>query len=1632
MSLSAPGGAPPINAEEADNYEEIEKQFAVKVVEHMSTYWSILEKLPGSKLRLTKMDDDILEHFNSEFPDFDLKATINEDDMKSKAGKEKWRNFINQYENKVEDYNFGTMLRANTAEEYGQEGTIFAVRMQFYAIEIARNRAGLNDWVYEKATGKKASSPSTFANQRDASMTDTKQTDRQRHKRQGSDDSAAKSSEESFAASSPASGDKRKKAQWRSLFVFTTRSHIPVLSVGVITSIAAGATGPAQTKVIGWLYQGFTDYAQGTIDGDEFMRKELKYVLYLTLIGIVSCILHSVDFAAWLAFGELQAKSARDRLFHGLLDKEIEWYDMRKNGIGAMLPRLQAQIRELQLAVAQPMSSLFTLSATAILSLIQAFVVSWDLTLVTLATVPLILGLVIWCSHGMEKNISKQEECLAEAQKYTTSAFASIETVKCFNGQEIEAEKYSARVQQAAQWYAWVAHASALQMSLVVLLSVSMFVQGFYYGGVLVRKGTLNSGDVITTFFSAVGAFQAIQGIIPQMIVFEKGRAAGSTLRTIMAQVLKDPSTKSSNGQLCPETCIGDIDVRDLTFAYPTRPDLPALRNVTMFLKGGDFTFLIGRSGSGKSTIGQLLMRFYTAPHGQISIDGRSLDSLDTNWVRSNITLVEQTSLLFNDSVYRNIAFGAIDYTNKTRAEVMEAAEFALLQLMITDLPQGLDTPVGFKGGSMSGGQRQRMALARARLRDTPILILDESTSALDHISRTLMMEAIRLWRKGKTTIVITHDIGQILPDDYMYLLEDGAVVQEGHRKHLEKLKSGPFQGFLSESQKALVSPFEDDAEDEDESDSEDDGTRGTSLNSFAMFADDTRIDPFEAELYAGESTKATNQVPSVFKDGSPLLGMRSYANNGGPTSAFASPWLRSSTLEPLGPSKKPRPASRIGPVRPLSGTAESPTSPRRHTQVFEKLVAETGEFAANARRGSFGVARVRRPVEAQEQVKPVIDDEDNGWTPEDDDEDEGEFFSKKEKKTLTIIFKTLWPSLGLKARVYLVLGFWGATVHAIGTPIFAFFISKLLETYNAPGGDTKGALLWSMMVVVIAFIDATHTYMFRFLLEVVSQAWVDSLRDDAYARILDQKREFFEMEQNGVSRLTEGLDRNAEEMRNLVGRFAALVWVAFTMISVTIIWSLVVSWKITLIALAVTPYIWGVTQAFAHVSDKWEHLSNNAAEVAGAIFNETFTNIKTVRALTLETHFLAKYSRATNNALRVGVKRSLYTGLFYGLSDSAGEFSVALIFFVGVKFVRSGTSVTDVIMVFTLLIFTIGNVSAVLAYIPQLGSSKDTAMRLMRLANLPKDSHEHQGDTRIVTVGDIVFDDLIFAYPTRPEQIVLKNISFRLHPSTTTAIVGGSGSGKSTIANLLVDLYNTSSVPGWKKGDLTFGGRDMRNIYTPSLRSLIVTVSQTPTLFAATAAENIAYGLAADSRDNTPESIADAARRAGIHDFIVSLPQGYDTPIGEGGLGLSGGQAQRVSIARALVRKPSVLILDEATSALDVESANLVRQTIRNLVQDHGRDMTVVIITHHRDMMEMAERIVVMNQGRIVQEGTFDELAAVEGPLTQLLSGGEWAGGIPARAIKTKKVKRRSTPMLNNTVIVGQVGETYLDFETT
>ena len=1313
-----------------------------------------------------------------------------------------------------------------------------------------------------------------------------------------------------------------------------------------------------------------------------------------------------VELAMWLAYGELQAKSARDRLFHGLLEKEIEWYDLRMNGIGALLPRLQTQIRELQLATSQPLGFSVRLVSEAVLSLAQALFRSWDLTLVSLASGPVILVAVAWCSRGMQRNYEKQQEKLTEAQKHSNSALSAIETVKCFNGQATELQKYTACVAEGARYYYRVASANALQMALIVLLSVSMFVQGFYYGGVLIREGKKNSADVMTTFFSAVGAFQAITAIIPQLLVLEKGRIAGSTLRAVMSHMQQESDSQTLRGNLEPPTCDGNIEVNNLSFAYPSRPEQFALNNITLFIPGGDLTFLIGKSGSGKSTLGQLLMRFYTSYEGHIALDGKALETLESHWLRTNVTLVEQTSLLFNDTLFQNIAFGKPRDEKATRHEVGEASQFALLQLMINDLPNGLETMVGYKGSSLSGGQRQRMALARAWLRDTPILILDECTSALDHISRTLMMEAIRRWRQGRTTIVITHDISQILPDDYAYVLEGGSLVQEGYRRHMEKLKDTPFQKFLSPEQRVETTPSGVPKDDPFEC------PPSYYLHEDAPRDDRTVIsrDPLETQLEASENKRATI-LPGILQDGSPLPAWRIRANLL-PIPTFAAPWVQSAMF----PASKYPGKTTTSPLLsaeedyPLSAPKEEFRNSRRTSKLMERMLDKTGQLAAQSRIQSIAAGRRRaKRIDLESISNDATSTSDRGKSI---DKRLGEEIDDFKQRSLMEIMTTLWPNINRSSKMVLILGFYGATVHALSSPVFSYVLAKLLQTYANPNGAKHKSLLYSMIILALAVLDATHTYIDRFCLEYVSQRWVDEIRAEAMKRILYQPREFFDKEENSVSRITTSLDRNAEEMRNLLGRFLGVIWIAALMSVITVIWATVAQWKMTLISLSAAPYFYAVTKAYSAVSEKWENIANTAADDATAIFTEVFTNIKTVRALTLERHFVNKYIKATNHAMNVGFRRSFFTGFFYGLSDSAGNFCIAMVFYVGARLVSSGTAVEHIVQVFTMLIFTITNLSSILDYIPQIGSSKDTASRLLRLAELPQNSHERRGDTKITKAGDIIFDDLHFSYPSRPEQTILNKLNLRLIPGSCTAIVGGSGSGKSTIANLLLKLYCTSYSKEHveRVGDLTLSGRDIKRISTSSLRALVTPVSQTPTLFPATVAENIAYGLPPDSLRSSLAAVKAGATQAGVHDFISSLPQGYNTLIGDGGTGVSGGQAQRIAIARALIRKPDVLILDEATSALDVESANLVRQTIKDVVEDRSRGMTVIIITHSRDMMEMVENIVVLDHGRVVEEGAFEELLATTGALSNLLSGGEWSFK-PQEAV----ARPTSVPMLKD-----------------
>ena len=606
-------------------------------------------------------------------------------------------------------------------------------------------------------------------------------------------------------------------------------------------------------------------------------------------------------------------------------------------------------------------------------------------------------------------------------------------------------------------------------------------------------------------------------------------------------------------------------------------------------------------------------------------------------------------------------------------------------------------------------------------------------------------------------------------------------------------------------------------------------------------------------------------------------------------------------------------------------------------------------------------------------------------------------------------ILSTVWTCLNKRQRFGLIIGFSSALAYAASTPLFAFVFSKLLATLYDPINRKQKALRYSLAILGIACGDAMTIFVAVSRVQCVAQTWVNQIRRKAIRHILDQPREFFDRNENNASKMTECLDQHAEETQHILGRFVGNILIVTVMVLMAVIWSMVSCWKLTLVLFACTPILLLVTGGLSSVGAAMEKHGQDATEHASSIFAETFTGIKTVRTLTLEKHFGKKHSEAADAVLKAGIRKGIYVGVFYGLSQSILLYIIALIFYYGSVLLRQHQfSLNSIMEVFTLLLLSISTATMILASIPQLSASREAAARLLRLASLPKSSHEHEGTIRTPSVGVIDFHNVRFRYPSRPDHLVLKSINLRISTGSCTALVGTSGSGKSTIASLLLKLYQSESTTS---ADITLSSRDLRQLDTCNLRNLISVVSQTPTLFPTSISGNIVYGLRASDPRNSAQNVRDAALKAGIHDFITSLPDGYDTLIGEGGTGLSGGQAQRIAIARALARRPDVLILDEATSALDVESAAVVRESLQRLLFASRlpgmRPLTVIIITHAREMMELADWVIMMDQGRVVEEGEFEEMIRREGRFAALLRGEAWD-----RDVRT--TKRRSLLLMS------------------
>ncbi|KAJ5622358.1 hypothetical protein N7528_005590 [Penicillium herquei] len=1338
------------------------------------------------------------------------------------------------------------------------------------------------------------------------------------------------------------------RTSWKSLFSFTTRKHLPILITGSIFALFAGCVTPVLAVLLGNVFDDFTSYGAGQSDADALRSKIATNCLGMVGLGAAGWFLNSAYYMIFVAFGEFQASSIRGKIFVELLKRDVAWFEAQKEGSGAFLSGMQANIHDLQSATSQPLGLVLQYGCRSMASLILALVISWKLALVTLAGIPLFSSIIAYLSTRMKASITAQQVELTHVSKIANNAISSIDTVKCLNGQSFELKNFATRVELAATHYLKQARLNSIQIAMIRWMMFGMFVQGFWYGSSLARSGKLSAGDVITTFWACTTAAQSIEQVLPQMIVMEKGKVASVILKRMMRERAKDAIGSEVNGRVYPRRCDGDIEINNVSFSYPSQPETCVLNPSTFFFPAEETTFVIGKSGSGKSTLSQLLMRFYLPNSGQILIDGHSIESLDITWIRKNITLLEQRSVLFNDSVLQNIMFGRHDSDSISKRDMEDSIELAMLQNVIEGLPRGIDTSVGPGGSFLSGGQRQRVAIARARLRNTPILILDEPTSALDQTNRVAIMKAIRRWRRGKTTIIITHDMSQIAESDFVYILENGSIMQSGFRHELEN-RAGCEKYFSSTTKAGIEENWNG-------------KTRFLSRSTFGSLRMPKRVH------HTRRVSWAQHHIPPGFRSSTFEAANRRHSFLGSFSSEEENRFKASSRSTYLERNcSSPELTATDWPES--GGMGES----------IEMVEMKDPVPKGHSRMHSISAQRLRRIQSTQikhpnrHRRKPS--------------KQSSEKKKKHKPPSLPQIMGTIVPNLTPRQRVILLVGVSSALAHASATPIFSYCLSQLIGTFYAGGDSAHLAMKWSLAVLGVSCGDGISSFFMHYFLEFCAEAWMDTLRIKAFQRVLHQPRAWLEKDGNGAHRITSYLDQNGEDMRNLLGRFAGFVIVAAAIMFIAVIWSLIVCWKLTLVSLACGPVIYAITRGFEQTNGRWERICNEANSVASDIFTETFSEIRTVRSLTLEHYFHRKQVDAVIACLKLGLKRAVYTGLLFGMVESTVIFASAMIFYYGALLAASEFSVNDVVQVFSLLLFSIGYAAQILSWIPQINTSREIAIRLLKLSRLSKvGSHEHRGSLTLSTLTPIKLNNVYFRYPSRPDTLVLRNVCLTISRNSCTAIVGRSGSGKSTIASLLLALYESPESRGHKP-TVMLGGRDIQLLHVPTLRSQISIVSQQPAIFPGSIHANITYGIKPHAPMASMDSVRAAAKAAGIDEFITSLPKGYWTVIGDGGIGLSGGQKQRVVIARALLRHPQILILDEATSSLDPAGAEVVRQTIQRLVSSR-QDLTVIIITHAREMIEIADHVVVLDQGVVVEDGSFDALAErVGGKLYELMN---------------------------------------------
>jgi ABC-type multidrug transport system fused ATPase/permease subunit len=586
---------------------------------------------------------------------------------------------------------------------------------------------------------------------------------------------------------------------------------------------------------------------------------------------------------------------------------------------------------------------------------------------------------------------------------------------------------------------------------------------------------------------------------------------------------------------------------------------------------------------------------------------------------------------------------------------------------------------------------------------------------------------------------------------------------------------------------------------------------------------------------------------------------------------------------------------------------------------------------------------------------------------------------TKSSLAELTFIFRYLKPY-----RKFFIGGLVFISLSAFSTMLFPFLMGKMIGAVSNTAIKMPGSIgsipsatgplaflseTWSLNTTLLLIfaqlsIQTVFSFMRVYLLTKSGTGAVADLRKDLYAKLITLPMSFFSTQRVGdlSSRISSDIGQIQDSLSFVFAEF--LRGLITLIIGLSLIF--LISAKLAFIMLAVVPLIAVSAVFFGGKIRKMSRRETDMLADSGTIVQETLQGISVVKAFTGETLEKKRYAKNIDSLIEFAVKSGSYRGFFVSFIIFSVFGAIGFVVWYGANMIQAGTMDVDQLIMFVIYSgFVGGTLGGFADMFGQLQKTIGATQRVRELMAIEGESLDEKLNNKERMNGEIEFQDVEFAYPSRKEIQVLKGISFTASKGQQIAIVGGSGGGKSTIASMVMRFYNAD------KGTILIDGKSIMDYDLNYLRSQIAYVPQDVILFGGTIFENILYG----KPDATREEVVMAAKKANALQFIESFPEQFETLVGERGIQLSGGQKQRIAIARAVIKNPAILVLDEATSALDSESELLVQEALDDLMQNR----TSIVIAHRLSTIRNADQIIVLSKGQIVEQGKHDELLAIE-----------------------------------------------------